>query len=40
MINLGQFVRPLKAADVWIQRAAGIVFVLIGLNETVLYWLL
>ena len=40
MINLGQFVRRFKAADVWIQRAVGIVFVLIGLNETALYWLL
>ncbi len=32
--------QPIKAADVWIQRGVGVVFLLIGLNEIVLYWLL
>ena len=39
-INVGQFVRRFKAADVWLQRAVGGLFVLIGLNEIVLYWFL
>ena len=38
-VNLSQFLKRFKAADVWIQRAAGIIFILIGLNEIVLYWL-
>ena len=38
-INLSQFLKRFKAADVWIQRATGIIFILIGLNEIVLYWL-
>ncbi|MCI0650003.1 MAG: sulfite exporter TauE/SafE family protein [Chloroflexi bacterium] len=36
--NVQQFVKRFKAADVWLQRLVGIVFVLIGLNETLLYW--
>ncbi|MBI3176872.1 MAG: sulfite exporter TauE/SafE family protein [Chloroflexi bacterium] len=40
MINIGEFVRRFKAADVWIQRGVGVVFLLIGINEIVLYWLL
>ncbi len=40
MIHIGQVVKRFKAADVWIQRVVGIVFVLIGLNETALDWLL
>ena len=39
-VNMGQFVKRFKAADVWIQRVVGVLFVLIGINETVLYWLL
>lgn len=39
-INLSQFLKRFKAVDVWIQRAAGIIFILIGLNEIVLYWLI
>ena len=39
-INIGEFVRRFKAADVWIQRGVGVVFLLIGINEIVLYWLL
>ena len=39
-INVGQFVKKFKTADVWLQRVVGMVFVLIGINEIVLYWLL
>ena len=38
--NPRQFVKRFKAADIWLQRAVGVVFILIGLNEIVLYWLL
>lgn len=37
-VNMGQFVKHFKAADLWVQRLVGIVFILIGLNETLLYW--
>ncbi len=37
-VNMGQFMKRFKAADVWVQRVVGVVFVLIGLNETMLYW--
>lgn len=39
-VNMSQFIARFKAADVWIQRGAGIVFLLIGLNEIILYWIL
>lgn len=39
-VNVGHFVKRFKAADVWIQRAVGGLFVLIGVNEIVLYWFL
>lgn len=39
-VNVRHFVKRLKAADVWLQRLVGVVFVLIGLNEIVLYWFL
>ncbi len=39
-VNMSQFLRRFKAADVWIQRGVGVVFLLIGINEIVLYWLL
>jgi cytochrome c-type biogenesis protein len=32
-------VRNLRAADVWVTRIAAIVFILVGINEIVLYWL-
>jgi cytochrome c-type biogenesis protein len=32
-------VRKLRAADVWVSRIAAIVFILVGINEIVLYWL-
>ncbi|MEW5987322.1 MAG: sulfite exporter TauE/SafE family protein [Chloroflexota bacterium] len=37
-VNARQFVKRFQAADVWLQRVVGVVFVLIGLNEIVLYW--
>ena len=37
-VNVRQWVRRFKAADVWLQRVVGVVFMLIGLNEIVLYW--
>lgn len=39
-VNLGAFLRRFKAADVWIQRVVGGIFVLVGLHEIVLYWVL
>ncbi len=36
--NVTPFVKKLRAADVWVSRIAGIVFVLIGINEILLYW--
>ncbi len=40
MVNVGQLVRQVKSASVWMQRAVGLVFILIGINEIILYWLL
>jgi cytochrome c-type biogenesis protein len=39
-IDLSHFLKRFKAADVWIQRAVGVVFILVGINETLLYWYL
>ncbi len=39
-VNTGQFVKRFKAATVWIQRAVGVIFILIGINEIILYWLI
>jgi cytochrome c-type biogenesis protein len=39
-INVGQFLNRFRAAEVWIQRGAGVVFILVGFNETMLYWFL
>jgi|SRR5579859_4390340 len=36
--NLRSIVQRAKRFDVWAQRAVGIIFVLIGLNEILLYW--
>jgi len=36
--NLHAVVRRAKRLDVWAQRAVGIIFVLIGLHEILLYW--
>jgi cytochrome c biogenesis protein CcdA len=37
-VNVRHAVKRFKAADVWLQLIVGIVFILIGLNEIVLYW--
>lgn len=37
-VNARQVVKRFKPADVWLQRVMGIMFILIGLNEIVLYW--
>lgn len=34
------FVRKLRAADVWVSRIAAVVFILVGVNEILLYWFL
>jgi len=39
-VNVREFVKRFKTADVWIQRAVGALFILIGINEIVLYWLI
>ena len=38
--NIGQVMAKVRRWDVWVGRIAGFVFLLVGLNETVLYWLL
>ncbi len=40
MVNVGQLVKRFKAANVWVQRAVGVIFILIGINEIILYWLI
>ncbi|MCQ3972075.1 MAG: hypothetical protein DPW09_01370 [Anaerolineae bacterium] len=37
-VNVGQFMKRFKAANIWLRRAVGIIFVLVGINETLLYW--
>lgn len=39
-IDTRQVIRRFKSADVWVQRITGLIFLLVGLNETLLYWLL
>jgi cytochrome c-type biogenesis protein len=39
-INLTGFVSRFKSTQVWVQRIAAIVFILVGINETLLYWYL
>lgn len=39
-VNIGSFVRRFKAANAWIQRVVGLIFVLVGVNEFILYWLI
>ncbi len=38
--SMGQVLANARRLDVWVARAAALVFLLVGLNETVLYWLL
>ncbi|MBI5879898.1 MAG: sulfite exporter TauE/SafE family protein [Chloroflexi bacterium] len=38
--SVGAMLRSARRLDVWVARAAAIVFLLAGINETVLYWVL
>ena len=38
--SMGHVLARARRLDVWVTRAAAAVFLLVGLNETVLYWLL
>jgi cytochrome c biogenesis protein CcdA len=38
--SIGQVLMRVRRWDVWVSRVVGFVFLLVGLNETVLYWLL
>ncbi len=37
--NAGKYVRQMKQFDPYLRRAVGVVFILAGINETVIYWL-
>ncbi len=39
-VNLGQLVKRLKTTSHWVQRFAGIVLLLVGIHEIILYWLI
>lgn len=39
-VDTRQVIRRFRSADVWVQRITGLVFLLVGLNETLLYWFL
>lgn len=36
--SITPFMKKLRAADVWVSRIAAIVFILVGINEILLYW--
>ena len=38
--SITPFVKKLRAADVWVSRIAAMVFILVGINEILLYWFL
>ena len=38
--SITPLVKKLRAADVWVSRIAAIVFILVGINEILLYWFL
>lgn len=40
VVNWRYIVRRVRRFDLWAQRVVGLIFVLIGMNEIVLYWLL
>ncbi len=40
MVNVGQIVGRFRSASTWMQRVVGVVFILIGINEIILYWLI
>jgi cytochrome c-type biogenesis protein len=39
-VNVGRFVKRFKAASVWVQRGVGVIFVVVGIHEVILYWLI
>lgn len=38
--SLGAVLRNARRLDVWLARAAAVIFLLVGINETLLYWFL
>ena len=40
IMNVRGLIQRIKRFDVWAQRVVGIIFVLIGINELILYWFL
>jgi len=38
--SMGSFLRKMRWLDIWVQRVVGVIFLLVGLNEVVLYWLI
>jgi hypothetical protein len=39
-VDVRQLLRRIRGFDHWAQRVVGLIFVVIGVNEIVLYWLL
>lgn len=39
-VKTGAFIKRFKTANVWIQKVVGVIFIVIGLNEVILYWLI
>ena len=39
-LEVGPFLRRFKSAEIWLQRIAWIVFILVGVQEMLLYWFL
>ena len=40
IVDVRRLIRRIRSFDTWAQRVVGLLFVLIGVNEIVLYWLL
>ena len=40
IVNLRALIHRARSFDAWAQRVVGILFVIIGINEVILYWLL
>jgi cytochrome c biogenesis protein CcdA len=38
--SITPFVKKLRSADVWMSRIAAVIFILVGINEILLYWFL
>ncbi len=39
MQGVTPLVKKLRVADIWVSRIAAVVFILVGINEIILYWL-